>query len=137
MPSSPTSFTSPATRRSAGTLPHTRSRLALQPPLHGRIGRRHFPAALATAEPQPPPHASRYKGDYDHFEGTRAEALRNNERMRESQEKTKAHMQSFIDRFRSSANRAAMVQSRIKAMGEEEATQSPGAASALQPRLDA
>ena len=63
---------------------------------------------------------TRYKGDYDKFEETRAEALRNNERQRESQEKTRAHMQSFIDRFRSSANRAAMVQSRIKAMGRME-----------------
>ena len=63
---------------------------------------------------------TRYKGDYDHFETTRAEALRNNDRQRESQEKTRAHMQSFIDRFRSSANRASMVQSRIKAMGRME-----------------
>ena len=63
---------------------------------------------------------TRYKGDYDHFEGTRAENLRNNERQREAQEKTRQHMQAFIDRFRSSANRASMVQSRIKAMGRME-----------------
>ena len=60
------------------------------------------------------------QGDYDHFEGTRAESLRSNEKMRESQEKTRAHMQAFIDRFRASANRAAMVQSRVKAMGRME-----------------
>ena len=63
---------------------------------------------------------TRYKGDYDHFETTRAEALRNNERMRESQEKTRAHMQAFVDRFRSNASRASMVQSRIKALGRME-----------------
>ena len=63
---------------------------------------------------------TRYKGDYDHFEATRAEALRNNERMRESQEKTRAHMQAFVDRFRSNASRASMVQSRIKALGRME-----------------
>ena len=64
---------------------------------------------------------ARYKGDYDHFEEARAIALRNNERQRESQEKAKAHMQAFIDKFRCNASRAAMVQSRIKAMGRMEA----------------
>ena len=63
---------------------------------------------------------TRYKGDYDHYENARAEALRNNERQRESQEKTRAHMQAFIERFRSNASRASMVQSRVKALGRME-----------------
>ena len=40
--------------------------------------------------------------------------------MRDAQDKTRAHMESFIQRFRASANRAAMVQSRIKALGRME-----------------
>ena len=63
---------------------------------------------------------TRWKGDYDTFETTRSERLRQNERMRDAQDKTRAHMESFIQRFRASANRAAMVQSRIKALGRME-----------------
>ena len=63
---------------------------------------------------------TRYKGDYDRFEATKAEALRNNERHREAQEKTRAHMQAFVDRFRGNAKRASMVQSRVKALGRME-----------------
>ncbi|EOD29834.1 hypothetical protein EMIHUDRAFT_456686, partial [Emiliania huxleyi CCMP1516] len=62
----------------------------------------------------------RYKGDYDKFEISRAEALRANEARREAQDKARQHMQSFINKFRASANRAAMVQSRIKAMNRME-----------------
>ncbi|EOD18656.1 hypothetical protein EMIHUDRAFT_430796 [Emiliania huxleyi CCMP1516] len=62
----------------------------------------------------------RYKGDYDKFEISRAEALRANEARREAQDKARQHMQSFISKFRASANRAAMVQSRIKAMNRME-----------------
>jgi hypothetical protein len=54
------------------------------------------------------------------WQGTRAESLRNNDRQREAQEKTRAHMQAFVDRFRSNASRASMVQSRIKALGRME-----------------
>ena len=63
---------------------------------------------------------TRYKGDYDHFEGTRADEIRNNERKAEAQEKARAHMNAFIAKFRSNANRAKMVQSRIKALGRME-----------------
>ena len=62
----------------------------------------------------------RYKGDYDTFEEVRAEALRNSERHRESAEKHREHMQAFVDKFRSNAKRAAMVQSRIKAIARME-----------------
>eukprot|EP00756_Hemistasia_phaeocysticola_P024825 Hpha_TRINITY_DN15973_c0_g5::TRINITY_DN15973_c0_g5_i1::g.74579::m.74579/K06158/ABCF3; ATP-binding cassette, subfamily F, member 3 len=57
-----------------------------------------------------------YRGNYDMFEGTRAELLRTQGKQHEAQEKQRAHMQSFIDRFRCNAKRASMVQSRIKAM---------------------
>jgi len=64
---------------------------------------------------------TRYKGDYDYFEGTRAEAMRQDEKRREAHDKTRAHMEAFISKFRSNASRAAMVQSRIKALGRMEA----------------
>ena len=63
---------------------------------------------------------ARYKGDYDNFEATRAEALRNDAKKREAQERTRAHMQNFVDRFRANSKRASMVQSRIKAIGRME-----------------
>ena len=62
----------------------------------------------------------RFKGDYDRFEELKSEALRNDEKMREAQERTRAHMQAFVDRFRSNASRASMVQSRVKALGRME-----------------
>lgn len=57
-----------------------------------------------------------YKGDYDTFERTRDEQLRNQQKAFESNERTKAHMQAFIDKFRYNAKRASLVQSRIKAL---------------------
>ncbi|GLJ41053.1 hypothetical protein SUGI_0849910 [Cryptomeria japonica] len=57
-----------------------------------------------------------YKGDYDTFERTRDERLRNQQKAFESNERTRAHMQAFIDKFRYNAKRASLVQSRIKAL---------------------
>ncbi|XP_078440145.1 general control non-repressible 3 [Wolffia australiana] len=57
-----------------------------------------------------------YKGDYDTFERTRAENLKNQEKAIETSEKARAHMQAFIDKFRYNAKRASLVQSRIKAL---------------------
>ncbi|KAK1308001.1 ABC transporter F family member 3 [Acorus calamus] len=57
-----------------------------------------------------------YKGDYDTFERTREEQLKNQQKAFESSEKAKAHMQAFIDKFRYNAKRASLVQSRIKAL---------------------
>lgn len=57
-----------------------------------------------------------YKGDYDIFERTRAERLRNQQKAHEANERTRAHMQAFIDKFRYNAKRASLVQSRIKAL---------------------
>ncbi|KAL8246572.1 hypothetical protein R6Q59_007788 [Mikania micrantha] len=57
-----------------------------------------------------------YKGDYDTFERTRAEHLKNQQKAFESNERSREHMQSFIDKFRYNAKRASLVQSRIKAL---------------------
>lgn len=57
-----------------------------------------------------------YRGDYDNFEEVRAEKIKVQQKQIENQEAKRKHVQSFIDRFRYSANRAALVQSRIKAL---------------------
>ncbi|WCJ26568.1 ATP-binding cassette sub-family F member 3 [Euphorbia peplus] len=57
-----------------------------------------------------------YKGDYDTFERTRMEQIKNQQKAFESSEKARQHMQSFIDKFRYNAKRASLVQSRIKAL---------------------
>lgn len=57
-----------------------------------------------------------YKGDYDTFERTREEQLKNQQKAVEANERSRAHMQNFIDKFRYNAKRASLVQSRIKAL---------------------
>lgn len=57
-----------------------------------------------------------YKGDYDTFEKTREERLRNQQKAHEANERTRAHIQAFVDKFRYNAKRASLVQSRIKAL---------------------
>lgn len=57
-----------------------------------------------------------YKGNYDTFERTREEQLKNQQKAFETSEKARAHMQAFIDKFRYNAKRASLVQSRIKAL---------------------
>ncbi|KAF5734972.1 hypothetical protein HS088_TW15G00471 [Tripterygium wilfordii] len=57
-----------------------------------------------------------YKGNYDTFERTREEKLKNQQKAFEANERTRAHMQTFIDKFRYNAKRASLVQSRIKAV---------------------
>ncbi|GMQ05913.1 hypothetical protein CsSME_00050727 [Camellia sinensis var. sinensis] len=57
-----------------------------------------------------------YKGDYDTFERTREEQLKNQQKAFEANERVRDHMQSFIDKFRYNAKRASLVQSRIKAL---------------------
>lgn len=55
-----------------------------------------------------------YRGNYDNFEKTKTEKLRNQQREFEAQQQHRAHVQEFIDRFRYNANRASSVQSKIK-----------------------
>lgn len=57
-----------------------------------------------------------YKGDYDNFEKTREEQIKNQQKALEANERSRAHMQTFIDKFRFNAKRASLVQSRIKAL---------------------
>jgi ATP-binding cassette, subfamily F, member 3 len=55
-----------------------------------------------------------YQGGYDRFENTRRVRLELNEKMRVKQEAQRAHIKSFIDRFRYKASKARQAQSRIK-----------------------
>jgi ATP-binding cassette subfamily F protein 3 len=57
-----------------------------------------------------------YKGNYDIFERTREEQIKNQQKAVEAHERSRAHMQTFIDKFRYNAKRASLVQSRIKAL---------------------
>ncbi|KAK9827792.1 hypothetical protein WJX74_002330 [Apatococcus lobatus] len=57
-----------------------------------------------------------YKGNFDVFERTAAERLKNARKHVESQKQQREHMQAFIDKFRFNAKRASLVQSRIKAL---------------------
>ncbi|KAG7650547.1 F-box-like domain superfamily [Arabidopsis thaliana x Arabidopsis arenosa] len=59
---------------------------------------------------------STYKGNYDIFERTREEQVKNQQKAFESSERSRSHMQAFIDKFRYNAKRASLVQSRIKAL---------------------
>jgi ATP-binding cassette subfamily F protein 3 len=55
-----------------------------------------------------------YLGGFDQFERQRAEKLRLQEAMRVKQEAERAHLQSFVDRFRAKATKARQAQSRLK-----------------------
>ncbi|RYR06463.1 hypothetical protein Ahy_B05g073794 isoform B [Arachis hypogaea] len=55
-----------------------------------------------------------YRGNYDTFEKTREEQIKNQQKALEANERSRSHMQSFIDKFRYNAKRASLVQSRIK-----------------------
>ncbi|XP_022736612.1 ABC transporter F family member 3 [Durio zibethinus] len=57
-----------------------------------------------------------YKGNYDTFEKTRMEQIKNQQKAVEANERARSHMQAFIDKFRYNAKRASLVQSRIKAL---------------------
>jgi len=61
-----------------------------------------------------------YKGDYDSFEQTRSERLKNQQRAYDAQKAHRAHVQKFIDRFRYNAKRASLVQSRLKMLSKME-----------------
>jgi ATP-binding cassette subfamily F protein 3 len=57
-----------------------------------------------------------FKGDFDTFETLKTNQEKLLEKQMEAQQMERAHIQKFIDRFRYNANRAALVQSRIKAL---------------------
>ena len=55
-----------------------------------------------------------YTGGYDAFEKARSEKLRLAEAASAKQEVERAHLQSFVDRFRAKASKASQAQSRLK-----------------------
>ena len=57
-----------------------------------------------------------YKGNYSDFERLRAERLAQQQSGYEKQQKTIAHMQQFVDRFKAKATKAKQAQSRVKAL---------------------
>jgi ATP-binding cassette subfamily F protein 3 len=61
-----------------------------------------------------------YAGGYDDFERRRAEKARLQSAFRAKQEAERAHLQSFVDRFRAKASKAAQAQSRMKRLAKLE-----------------
>jgi ATP-binding cassette, subfamily F, member 3 len=59
-----------------------------------------------------------YTGGYDDFEQRRAENLRLLAAARVKQEAERAHLQSFVDRFKAKASKAAQAQSRVKRLAK-------------------
>ncbi len=59
-----------------------------------------------------------YSGGYNDFETRRAEKSRLQSATKAKQEAERAHLQSFIDRFRAQASKAAQAQSRIKRLAK-------------------
>jgi len=57
-----------------------------------------------------------YTGNYNTFERERAEKLLSQQKLHEKQAAQRAHMQAFVDRFRSKASKAKQAQSRLKAL---------------------
>ena len=59
-----------------------------------------------------------YTGGYDDFERQRAERLRLQSAAKSKQDAERAHLQSFVDRFRAKASKAAQAQSRVKRLAK-------------------
>ena len=66
-----------------------------------------------------------YQGPYDQFAKQRAEKLAQAEAMSKKQEARRAHLQSYVDRFRYKADKAKQAQSRLKALARMEPISSP------------
>jgi ATP-binding cassette subfamily F protein 3 len=62
----------------------------------------------------------RYGGNYSDFEVQRAQAVVLAASQREKQERERAHLQSFIDRFKAKATKARQAQSRMKMLAKME-----------------
>jgi ATP-binding cassette subfamily F protein 3 len=62
----------------------------------------------------------RYSGNYSEFEVQRAQAVVLAASQREKQERERAHLQSFIDRFKAKATKARQAQSRMKMLAKME-----------------
>lgn len=66
-----------------------------------------------------------FKGDYDTFEKTRKELLKNQIKEWDRYQAERKHMQEFVDSFRYNAKRASLVQSRLKAIEKLDAEAPP------------
>ena len=66
-----------------------------------------------------------YQGSYDQFARQRAEKLAQAEAMAKKQEARRAHLQSYVDRFRYKADKAKQAQSRLKALAKMQPISSP------------
>lgn len=64
-----------------------------------------------------------YTGNYSDFERQKAEQLALQQATFEKQQRQRAHLQSFIDRFKAKASKATQAQSRIKALARMETAQ--------------
>jgi len=62
----------------------------------------------------------RYTGDYSSFEQQRAQTVLLTQHLIEKQARERAHLQSFIDRFRAKATKARQAQSRMKMLAKME-----------------
>ncbi len=62
--------------------------------------------------------AKLYTGDYTSFERQRAEHLRQQQIAFEKEQTERAHLQSFIDRFKAKASKAKQAQSRVKRLAK-------------------
>ena len=62
----------------------------------------------------------RYTGDYSSFEQQRAQTVLLTQNLIEKQARERAHLQSFIDRFRAKATKARQAQSRMKMLAKME-----------------
>ncbi|KAH3828800.1 ATP-binding cassette sub-family F member 3-like [Dreissena polymorpha] len=67
-----------------------------------------------------------YKGNYDQFDKTKDERLKNQKKEYEAQKQYREHIQVFIDRFRYNANRASQVQSKLKLLEKLPPLELPG-----------
>ncbi|RVV98941.1 ABC-F family ATP-binding cassette domain-containing protein [Mesobaculum littorinae] len=68
---------------------------------------------------------SLYTGGYDNFARTRAERIAVQQAAARKQDARRAHLQSFVDRFRAKASKAKQAQSRLKMIERMETIQSP------------
>lgn len=66
-----------------------------------------------------------YQGPYDQFARQRAERLAQAESQAKKQEARRAHLQSYVDRFRYKADKAKQAQSRLKALEKMQPITSP------------
>ncbi|AAV95700.1 ABC-F family ATP-binding cassette domain-containing protein [Ruegeria pomeroyi] len=66
-----------------------------------------------------------YQGPYEQFARQRAENLAQAQAMAKKQEARRAHLQSYVDRFRYKADKAKQAQSRLKALARMQPISSP------------